>query len=630
MERSQSIVGSERRPCHHTFMQQIFRGLLGAFVLPCVIALNSCAVERTQALRAKEMVRTEQERGLTCSDASACAISSPYADLAAKALTASAPTHPVHYVSLLDRGEDALLLRVHLIRAAKKSIDLQTFIFAQDDAGSLILDELIQAARRGVQVRVLADQLFSLSDAKLLAQLAIAHVNFALKVYNPTFDKATTQPLEFAAGVLCCFLNFNQRMHNKLLLIDETIGITGGRNYENSYYDWDSEYDYHDRDVLVAGPAAAQMRASFDQFWQHPRATELTRLRDIVPRILNTLPITTPYTAPSFHNPERVAALRLQAQDRALIDQRFARLALQVGRVEYFSDPPNKPLHPEYAAARDLTERISLLLKNARSEIIVQTPYLVISKPAQKIFEELHKTHKQMRIVISTNSLAATDAFFVYALSYKYKKLYLKRFGFEIHEFKPFPADAASFVSGYDDLSAAKPVRNNDGTYRRYGRAPLHQAGVRLGIHSKSFVIDGATTLIGSHNFDPRSDAYNTESGFIIYDAAFAQLVRASILRDAQPQNSWVIARRPRPKWIAGLNGLIGDFSTALPLFDLWPFRYATSYELNPGCTALPPNDPDFYSCHTAVGDFPEVELPLKTIYTRIATAFGATLVSIL
>jgi hypothetical protein len=70
--------------------------------------------------------------------------------------------------------------------------------------------------------------------------------------------------------------------------------------------------------------------------------------------------------------------------------------------------------------------------------------------------------------------------------------------------------------------------------------------------------------------------------------------------------------------------------STALPLFDLWPFRYASSFEMNPGCAPLPPGDPHFYDCYTDVGDFPEVSLPLKTIYTRIVTAFGAGLVSIL
>ncbi|MEP7098274.1 MAG: phospholipase, partial [Dokdonella sp.] len=135
---------------------------------------------------------------------------------------------------------------------------------------------------------------------------------------------------------------------------------------------------------------------------------------------------------------------------------------------------------------------------------------------------------------------------------------------------------------------------------------------------------------IGSHNFDPRSDDYNTESGFIIHDRAFAASVRAAVLQDAAPRNAWVIAKRERPRWLERINGVIADVSTALPLFDIWPFRYASSFELDPGCDEVPPGAPDFYACHTDIGDFPEVDLSLKTIYTRIVTAFGAGLVSIL
>ena len=192
---------------------------------------------------------------------------SPFHALAERALAESKPDAPVHYAELLDRGEDALLLRIHLVRAARRSIDVQTYIFEEDDAGFLMLDELVKAARRGVKVRVIVDQLFSLDDIELLAQLARAHVNFELRVYNPTFHKASTPPLEFAMGILCCFKEFNQRMHNKLLLIDGDIGIAGGRNYQNRYFDWDDDFDYRDRDVLVAGPAGAAMQASFDAFW---------------------------------------------------------------------------------------------------------------------------------------------------------------------------------------------------------------------------------------------------------------------------------------------------------------------------------------------------------------------------
>ena len=151
-----------------------------------------------------------------------------------------------HGAILLNDAEAALVARVHLIRAARHSIDLQTFIFADDDVGVLLLGELLAAARRGVRVRVLSDQLFSLDNRRFLARLAQEHVNFDFRLYNPTFNEAKTAPLEFAAGILCCFFRFNQRSHNKLLLVDERFAIVGGRNIEERYFDFGDEYNYHD------------------------------------------------------------------------------------------------------------------------------------------------------------------------------------------------------------------------------------------------------------------------------------------------------------------------------------------------------------------------------------------------
>ena len=538
----------------------------------------------------------------------------------------------MHYVELLDRGEDALLLRIHLLRAARRSIDVQTYIFAEDDAGFLMLDELVKAARRGVKVRVIVDQLFSLDDIELLAQLARAHVNFELRVYNPTFHKASTPPLEFAMGILCCFAEFNQRMHNKLLLIDGEIGIAGGRNYQNRYFDWDDDFDYRDRDVLVAGPAGAAMQASFDAFWANENSVALSRLRDVSRRILDDGIDGASYALHAYKNASRVQSLSRRADDRNYIDANFAEDTLRVGDVEYFSDAPNKYGSASTPSGRSqsapLSHHILDLLRGAQHEIVLQTPYLVLSKTAQDVFRKQHKEKSGLRIVVSTNSLAATDAFFVYALSYKYKKRYLK-LGFEIHELKPFPAEAADLVANYASLGrieAPAPAAR----YSRYGKPPVSRGGVRIGLHAKTILIDGEIALIGSHNFDPRSDHYNTEAGFIIRDRAFTTRVRAAIQRDIEPDNAWTIARRERRSWISRLNARIGDISAALPVFDLWPFRYASSFEIKPGCAPLSPQNPDFYACYDDVGDFPEVSLPLKTIYTRIVTAFGAGLQSIL
>ena len=162
---------------------------------------------------------------------------------------------------------------------------------------------------------------------------------------------------------------------------------------------------------------------------------------------------------------------------------------------------------------------------------------------------------------------------------------------------------------------------------------PLARAGVRIGRHAKSVVIDERIGVIGTHNFDPRGDTYNTESAVVIEDPAFARALADSIRRDIKPDNSWVIAPRDKPPVFSGLEYSIGKVSEHLPLFDLWPTRYATSYEFVPGPSCpqpLPRNHPGFRACYRPVGDFPEVSLGLKSLTTRMFTAFGAGLAPIL
>jgi len=164
-------------------------------------------------------------------------------------------------------------------------------------------------------------------------------------------------------------------------------------------------------------------------------------------------------------------------------------------------------------------------------------------------------------------------------------------------------------------------------------RVPLKRAGVRFGLHAKSLVIDERIGVVGTHNFDPRGDDYNTESAVIIEDPAFARALADSIRRDMAPENSWAIARRDRPPVLSGLEYSLSKVSEHLPVFDLWPVRYATSYEFQPGpdCPApMPAFDAGFRACHEPVGDFPEVNLGFRTLLTRIFTAFGAGLAPIL
>jgi putative cardiolipin synthase len=602
--------------------------------------------------RAQQVAFDARSREVACVHPDACAQASPLRELGDRAIAASTAGAPTHYAVILDRGPDALLARVNLIRAARKSIDLQTYIFDEDDAGHLVLDELVAAARRGVRVRVLVDQLSALKKAATLAALASQHANFDLRVYNPMFNDSRMSFPKYLAASICCWNRLNQRMHSKLLLIDQEVGITGGRNYQDDYYDWSPGYNFRDRDILVAGPVARAMAANFESFWSFERSVPAERLDDVGRMLLRD---GAPEMAhPGLEVPNRVAALSRDASDETLVQQRFVDRALQVGAVEFIADVPDKHRDDQSPSAENAGKSLRDIVESAHEEVLLQTPYLVLSEAAQEMFRGMYQRPHAPRVVISTNSLAATDAFIVYALSYKYKRRYLREFGFHIYEYKPFPAsspiDVEAIAAGVDATQRAAltdsenerrppPQTQGEGVATRYfgsganAPVPLQKAGVRIGLHAKSIVVDERIGIVGTHNFDPRGDNYNTESMVVIHDAAFARALADSIRGDMLPENAWVIARRDKAPVFSGIDYSLDKVSEELPVFDLWPWRYATSYEFVPGpdCPApLLRDDPGFRRCYEPVGDFPEVSGSIKGLTTRIFTAFGAGLAPIL
>ncbi len=623
-----------------------------ALVLLLALAGSACAtLSNAQREQAERIAAEARSTALSCGEVDACAQASSLRALGNRAFAESSDAAPRHYALLLDYGQDALLARLNLIRSASRSVDVQTYIFDEDDAGHLVLDELLAAAGRGVRVRLLVDQLSALRRVDTLAALSGAHVNFEMRIYNPVLGRARISYPQYVLAAACCWRPLNQRMHNKLLLVDDLVGITGGRNYQNSYYDWDAEYNFRDRDLLVAGPSVRAMSASFEEYWNARLTRPIAQLADVGRRLLRAGVPDLPHG--EFKLPGRVARMSRDADDAALVDERLTAQALAVGAVDYLTDPPEKhrsSFEGEAPSTRGLRE----LIAAAQEEVLLQTPYLVLSPAAQDLFRELQAREQPPRIVVSTNSLAATDAFITYAVAYKYKRRYLRDFGFDIYEFKPFPQDApidvdatlgqaadadADSVPGEPSRpSGMQPLGREYSAMRWSGPGanrpvPLTREGARFGLHAKSLVIDQRVGVVGTHNFDPRGDHYNTESAVVIEDAAFARSLADSIRRDTLPENAWTIARRDKPPIFSGLEYSLAKLSEHLPIFDLWPVRYATSYEFQPGpaCPApLPPRHPGFRDCYEPVGDFPEVNVSLKALLTRIFTGFGGGLAPIL
>ena len=509
-----------------------------------------------------------------------------------------------HHAALLDMGEDSLKARLHLIRAATKTIQFQNFLFRRDQTGGLVMHELVQAANRGVKVRIIFDQLFTVSELDYLAGLALEHHNFEVRLYNPLFNNAKTNRYTMFGGVACCFKKTNQRMHSKVLVIDDVVGMTGGRNIADRYFDYDVNYNFKDREVLLYGQVAAEMRASFDHFWDSEMTAEVGHLRDVAPLIAGDESV----ALDEFEVAPRLEPVLRDVENKQLMYSLFVDTAHHVDAIDYVYDLPHTSNGEDFPDVNS-TDGLHAALAAAEHSIVIQSPYLVLSKRSRKLFKKLRKEHPDIEFLYSTNSLAATDAFSAYAFTYKHKKHYIKTLGFDVYEFRPYPLDAPEFFPRMPQLILEKKEGVSSGRIPAVGPNPaLDRPGPRSGLHAKSFVIDGHVSMVGSHNLDPRGEGFNTENGVIIYDKAFAEELEESIRRDVEPGNSWVAAMKPKgPPVLGDINGAIESVSRSLPIFDIWPYRSTTLYELLPDAEPLPPGSAGFYENYRPVGSFPEV-----------------------
>jgi len=565
--------------------------LLAAALLP------ACSLSQKKTIAIDAKVDASRETRLSCPPgvADRCAAASPVLELGRAALRSGS-----HRVKLIEYGPEALQLRLHLIRAAQDYIDLQNFILRKDDSGELILNELLLAARRGVKVRLLLDQMFSFSDAEYLVSLTMAHSNFEVRFYNPSFYKAEMAKHDWVSAVACCFRRFNQRMHNKLQVVDDLVGVLGGRNIADRYFDYDTNYEFKDRDVAVFGPAVPDMRQSFDWFWESPKTIPVQHLRDVAREFLDnsTVPLS------DYSPPARFGPLLELVDDRSYLEAVFVNEAFAVERLEYFSDRPRKQAFPEDAPKKDITLELYEVLVSAQRSVVIQSPYMVLSKRARQVFRELRGRNPDIELIYSTNSLASTDADTVYGHTHRHKKKYIEDLGFQIYEFKPFPADAPEFFPRWPELIAEKKQGVGSMSTVSGDNSTIPMPAPRAGLHSKSFVVDGRVAMIGSHNFDPRSEGFNTENGLLVWDEAFARVLEGLILRDTEPQNSWVVAMRPKGgQEETAIETPPGNNTEFLP----WFYGATSVYELAPGKQPLPPDAPDFYRHYYPVGSFPEV-----------------------
>jgi cardiolipin synthase C len=489
------------------------------FTLSAIVFLNSCS--------------SNEEKPIALPDIDFCAqLHPPDSNTLEKELASvDSLMQKKTGVFVLENGETAMITRAWLSEHAQKTIDVQYFIFSTDNVGLIACDYLVRAANKGVKVRILVDDIMVEASGHELATMD-AHKNIEIKVYNPGVKTGKTiwqRIKKFETE----FVDANQRMHNKTFIVDDKVGITGGRNIADEYFDYDHEYNFRDRDVLLLGKTVKKMKAAFNQFWEDSISVAVADLISDSNAQKNS---TNLYEALHQYacNPENFWP-QIREEIKNLPDafhaiQKSGDL-IWTDSVEFISDIPGKFIKKGKSLGGGITTaRLVQLVSNAKQSISIQSPYLITGDLGLRLFTETCK--KNVRVKILTNSLASTDNLEAFA-GYQTCREALLKTGIRIFEFKPNAACRYKLIIG--DLQKKEHF------------SPI------FGLHAKSMVIDDSITVIGTFNLDPRSAHFNTECVAVIHSKTIAKKVKAQMEIEIQAENAWETTLNYNPDKEAGV-----------------------------------------------------------------------------
>jgi len=405
---------------------------------------------------------------------------------------------------LLEYGREALVARTALADAAERTIDAQYYICDPDAAGSYFFQRLLSAADRGVRVRLLLDD-NNLSDDREMATLC-AHPNIEVRVFNPFKFRARWARLPQYA------FDFNRmvrRMHNKIFIVDNAVSIIGGRNIGNNYFNLDSETNFRDFDLLVAGPLTNDASRAFDDYWNSEWSVPATRLVSRAPAIGD------------LEKLKAQLAVRVGSVD-GFVQEHEERRKGYVGELaladtlvwaegEIICEPPRKIQKASHETTQ-VSTRLAQEFKNTNRELLVEMAYFVPTDELQTQLTELLSRGASVKIM--TSALVATDVSLVYA-SYKKYRYRLLEAGIDLYEYK----------------ARAGLTRSERRWYRP--RAALSS------LHTKAMVFDRERVYVGSANLDPRSYRLNTEIAVLVHSEKLAAQMIACLAEDFSPRRSW-------------------------------------------------------------------------------------------
>jgi phosphatidylserine/phosphatidylglycerophosphate/cardiolipin synthase-like enzyme len=282
----------------------------------------------------------------------------------------------------------------------------------------------------------------------------------------------------------------NRRMHDKVLVADGCRLVVGSRNLDARNFGLRCR-NFIDRDAYVCGCAARAADAHFCQMW----ASKDVRPVQPTGVIGSCLKI----------GGEECPSCLLDTSLTKLLAAGFIHLDSYEdwsagpaceSTVHFLHDDGGNKEEPG-----DISTQLLELLDLAEQSIVLESPYLVFSEHLKQALTRAGD--RGVEVIILTNSLASTDQTLVYA-GYDAQKRQMMARGVEFWEF----------------------------------RGPHH-------LHAKSILVDGYVSVVGSYNFDPRSEHLNTETSIISCEECVADAVIESMAEHFA--NSWQIGPDGKP-----------------------------------------------------------------------------------
>lgn len=402
-------------------------------------------------------------------------------------LTANRPEGEAGFDPVSD-GIDALAARLVLAKHAERSIDVQYYLIKNDLVGRVFVHALLQAADRGVRVRLLLDDVFTSGyDAGMLA--LDSHPNFEIRIFNPFNRGAAGRTL----GALADFGRINRRMHNKSFTIDNEVTIIGGRNIADEYFGAREDAKFGDLDTIGIGPVVDDVSEMFDIYWNHTTALPVgafaKKLDNTEERLVNLRESLVQATDAARNSRYAEAVVGRAAERFEISDDHFSWATYSL----VYDDPDKGVRHKAMEAGTVLTPLLEALAGASR-EVEIISPYFVPRKTGIDAIAAIKQ--RGIDVTVITNSLAANNQFTVHS-GYAPSRKPLLRLGVKLYEVRP---DATVSGTEYVDSDEARAT-----------------------LHTKAFIVDRERTFIGSFNFDPRSANINTEMGVIIDDPGMAE-----------------------------------------------------------------------------------------------------------